>query len=332
MLVTIGLITFNRAECLVQSMKSLLNQMGGHAEIELLICDNASTDNTAERVGEFQVKYPKLRYQRNPVNLGFCGNVMKCLELTASEYLWFFADDDLIPDGAVERVLATLRARRPAILYLNHFAFDDGKPEVAVQKFLPEQDFNFDSGFEFFRFAGLGFLSSLIAKRDNLEEFRSKVHPALNNVHLEMAAYIALSKPGPFVFLGTVSVAARRPHTAAYNILLEGHANVLKIYRQLVEEGLLSQSFFEKWRHRDLVYGVFRSALYQFSSGNAAKVISSEPELQKLYGSDWAYKFTIGLLVRLPAWLVIGPYRFLRSAIRMVRIRLYRMRGGTSSK
>jgi glycosyltransferase involved in cell wall biosynthesis len=332
MLLTIGIITLNRSKCLVQTIAAFLSQIDHWEETELLICDNASTDDTFERMSELQLKFPKIKYERNATNLGFSGNVLKTVQLATGEYVWFFADDDLILDGTLARVLTTLRTYQPAILYLNHYAFDEGAPEVVVQKCHVERDHVFKSGFEFFKVAGLGFLSSLLVKKTHLDEFRPKVEPARNNAHLEMAAYTALSKPGPFVFLGTVSVAARRPQTAAYNILIEGHVRVLRIYEQLVKDGLLSKSYFADWRHRDLIYGVFRGALFQYTSGNFRNVIASEPALRNVYGEDWAYPVTVGLLCRLPVWLVNGPYKLLRSIYRNIRIQLYKFNRKPNSK
>lgn len=66
-LVTICFLTYNWADRLEQSLEPLLNQT--YPNIQLIISDNQSTDNTQEMAQRIQQKYPQMVYRKNIPNL-----------------------------------------------------------------------------------------------------------------------------------------------------------------------------------------------------------------------------------------------------------------------
>ena len=89
--VTVAIPTYNRAHYLPEAIESVLAQT--FQDFELLILDNASTDNTPELVKSF--KDERIRYVRNQTNIGMFGNCNKALELARGEYVIIFHDDDI---------------------------------------------------------------------------------------------------------------------------------------------------------------------------------------------------------------------------------------------
>lgn len=86
---------FNMARTLAATLKSALAQT--HADYEILLVDNGSTDGTWEIANA--VKHPRLRVVQNERNLGAYGNHNRCLELAQGEWLKFLhGDDELLPD------------------------------------------------------------------------------------------------------------------------------------------------------------------------------------------------------------------------------------------
>jgi glycosyltransferase involved in cell wall biosynthesis len=69
-LITIAIPTFNRFQLLKSAIDSALNQT--YPNIEVLVCDNASTDLTEFMVG--QCTDPRLRYVRHTENVGIVEN------------------------------------------------------------------------------------------------------------------------------------------------------------------------------------------------------------------------------------------------------------------
>jgi glycosyltransferase involved in cell wall biosynthesis len=90
--VSIGLPVWNGGRHLRDALESLLAQT--HRNFELVISDNASTDDTPQICKEFAARDDRVRYWRNEVNIGQKANFLKTLALTSSEYFMWAAHDD----------------------------------------------------------------------------------------------------------------------------------------------------------------------------------------------------------------------------------------------
>jgi len=88
--VTIAIPTYNRVDLLKEAIESVLSQT--YKDFELLICDNASTDNTEKMVSTFSD--PRIKYHKNKNNIGMMNNWNKCVELSRGKYLMILGDDD----------------------------------------------------------------------------------------------------------------------------------------------------------------------------------------------------------------------------------------------
>ena len=67
-----GLPVYNGADYLAEAIDSILKQ--SFEDFELLIQDNASTDATGEICRAYAASDPRVRYVRNPQNVGAAGN------------------------------------------------------------------------------------------------------------------------------------------------------------------------------------------------------------------------------------------------------------------
>jgi glycosyltransferase involved in cell wall biosynthesis len=110
-LVTIAIPTYNRAKTsLPQAIGCAVNQT--YPNIEVIVADNSSSDNTEEVVLGF--RDPRVRYYRHPVNIGPFGNMNFCLQQAAGLYFHQLDDDDLIDQDFVEACVAAA-ARAPHV-------------------------------------------------------------------------------------------------------------------------------------------------------------------------------------------------------------------------
>ena len=106
--VTIGVPAYNAARFLAVALDSLVSQT--YADLEIIVVDNASTDATGDIVRDFAARDPRIRYVRNPQNIGAGRNFIRCVELTRTElFRWQSADDYSAPTF-VERCVAVLDA------------------------------------------------------------------------------------------------------------------------------------------------------------------------------------------------------------------------------
>ena len=118
-LLTIAIPTYNRERLLDICLDSIVGQVRECPEdIEVLISNNASTDNTRDVATRYLDIYPKLRYTENQVNRGMDFNFAKCFELARAEYVWIFSDDDLLLPRAIERIVPLLKTQNLGIVTL----------------------------------------------------------------------------------------------------------------------------------------------------------------------------------------------------------------------
>jgi len=103
---TIGMPVFNGAKFLEQSLTSVLGQT--RADFELVISDNASTDETGDICRRYAESDHRIRYVRNDSNLGAARNFNRCVELARGKFFKWMAHDDLLAPTYLERCMAIL--------------------------------------------------------------------------------------------------------------------------------------------------------------------------------------------------------------------------------
>ncbi len=98
-LVSVGLPTYNRAATLRRAVESVLAQDWG--ELELVISDNASTDDTEPLCEGFRRADERVRYIRQPVNIGAEANFREALAHSRGELFMWLGDDDWLDTSYV---------------------------------------------------------------------------------------------------------------------------------------------------------------------------------------------------------------------------------------
>ena len=104
--VSVCVPTYHRAALLKVFLPTILSQT--LRDIEVLICDNASPDETTAVVQPFLAADSRVRYYRNDTNLGPFGNFNRLLELSRGEYVCIVHDDDSYAPDFLEREAAML--------------------------------------------------------------------------------------------------------------------------------------------------------------------------------------------------------------------------------
>ena len=105
--VTIGIPTYNRSNRLPKAILSALGQ--DCPNIEVLVCDNASTDDTEKICRELAKKHANLKYYRQEVNRGMTNNFNDVLDMSSGEYFMWLSDDDYIDSNYVSTCLKFLK-------------------------------------------------------------------------------------------------------------------------------------------------------------------------------------------------------------------------------
>ncbi len=102
---TLLIPTYNRAVLLRQAIDSALAQT--YDNLEVLILDDSSTDNTAAVAAEYKSKR-RVRYVRHCNNLGIAGNWAAGIEMARGEYFCILHDDDTFEPEFVEKLVHPL--------------------------------------------------------------------------------------------------------------------------------------------------------------------------------------------------------------------------------
>lgn len=113
-LLSLCIATRNRADYIGQTLDNILEQCG--KDVEVVVVDGASTDDTAAVVGKRAIGSSNLKYFPQTANSGIDGDFDKAVELASSKYCWLMSDDDLLVPGAVARVLAACREALDAVI------------------------------------------------------------------------------------------------------------------------------------------------------------------------------------------------------------------------
>jgi glycosyltransferase involved in cell wall biosynthesis len=95
--VALGMPVYNGERFIGEAIRSILDQSFG--DFELVICDNASTDATEQICRKFVAEDSRVRYFRNPANLGAHPNFNLAFSRARGKYFkWAAHDDTLHPD------------------------------------------------------------------------------------------------------------------------------------------------------------------------------------------------------------------------------------------
>jgi glycosyltransferase involved in cell wall biosynthesis len=112
--VSIGLPVYNGARYLREAIDSILAQT--FKDFELIICDNASTDETPEICAEYAARDPRIRYYRQPRNIGATANFNHTFELARGVCFKWAAHDDVLAPTYLEKCVAALARAPDAVL------------------------------------------------------------------------------------------------------------------------------------------------------------------------------------------------------------------------
>jgi glycosyltransferase involved in cell wall biosynthesis len=127
-LVSIGLPVYNGGRYLTEALDGLLGQTFG--DFELIVCDNASTDDTEAIAREAAARDRRVRYVRHPENIGALPNANLAFALGRGRYYALAAHDDRHAPDFLETLVGALEARPEAVLAYGRKALidDDGRP------------------------------------------------------------------------------------------------------------------------------------------------------------------------------------------------------------
>jgi glycosyltransferase involved in cell wall biosynthesis len=125
---SVGLPVYNGEKYIAESIESLLGQ--SYKDFELIISDNASTDSTADICRRYAGQDSRIRYIRQPRNLGLSANHNFVAEQSRGEFFKWAAADDLYGRDLLQSCVDALDQHPDVVLAHSWTAAIDGAGNV----------------------------------------------------------------------------------------------------------------------------------------------------------------------------------------------------------
>jgi len=166
--------TYNFGRFIGETLASIISQ--ATEDVEIVVLDGGSTDNTTDVVERFQRDFPRLRYYRQDFKGGIDLDMAKSVELARGEYCWLFSADDIMTEGALDRILRRIRGRMDVYVCGFTRCTIDMKPIARhpILKFTSEVEFDLGSVSDRLAYfsgaqtttAFFSYMSSLVVRKD----------------------------------------------------------------------------------------------------------------------------------------------------------------------
>ena len=240
--------TFNRAHYLSECLETLIPQVRDRSDVEVVVIDNCSPDNTEAVVREFMDSQSPIKYFKNSVNLGYTGNQIKCFEYADGEYIAILCDDDAYLDAEVDEILRVINKRKYAFIALNYYNFFNDIHRPYKIDFAPEKDVCFEKASDILNYSSVGHYSALVfnaeVARTNLKELMAngkhltseKSRGILTELYIRVLAKTDLHA----YFIGKRGLAARIPEETDWNFLKHLCVDFYDLYYGFYQDGFIT--------------------------------------------------------------------------------------------
>ena len=167
-ILTISIPTYNRAKFLHKNLLYLESQY--KSNFNILIQDNASTDNTKQVVESFKLLGLPIDYKRNKRNLGWAKNFELCYKNCKTKYIMILGDDDYILKGGIDMIIKNIKTYNPSLIFLRAFStkkIENREVKNELGEVLNRENFLTSSILQ------LRLISSFVIRIKNLKRVRS---------------------------------------------------------------------------------------------------------------------------------------------------------------
>lgn len=134
-LCTVIMPAYNAASYIEESIQSVLKQT--YHDIEFLIIDDCSSDNTREIIKKYGLTDRRIRFLANDTNLGCADTRNRAVALSKGKYIAFIDSDDIWDEYKLEAEIKELVKRQGQVLY-SAYRLIDGDSRVIKDRPIPD--------------------------------------------------------------------------------------------------------------------------------------------------------------------------------------------------
>jgi glycosyltransferase involved in cell wall biosynthesis len=307
--------TYNRSRFLDTLLTSLVAQIaasGCAEEIEVLVSDNCSPDDTPVIAAKFEAA---IRYWRNDENIGPDANFLKLFGLAQGRYIWLPGDDDTVRDDTLNYILRMIDTHGFDFLYM--------RTRGDVRKDWRERDATPLSSVELLRRVNIftTFMTSQVIRADLIK-------PNLELARAHLGGFMAYF----WIFLEALHRSTRCLVSEEKEVFPDATENTggyrfYKVWAEAVFDVMRSSSFghdgksFAIMRFR-MFFALLLPITFRLRSGGANFRFQSENPsagLKKYFGTG-IYRPIVTLYLHLPFALLTPLNLAIRLAVRINRV------------
>lgn len=118
-LLSICIPTYNGGDKLGVCIGNLIELVKNHPEVEVIVSNNGSTDNTRQILSKYEDG--RIRIYHNATNIGFSGNIKLLIDDYATgDYCWLIGDDDFLDIDTLDHLIPILEKHKYPYISIKH--------------------------------------------------------------------------------------------------------------------------------------------------------------------------------------------------------------------
>ncbi|MBR2469123.1 MAG: glycosyltransferase family 2 protein [Fibrobacter sp.] len=225
-MISVVIPSYNRAPLLKRAMESVLNQ--SYSDIELIVVDDGSTDDTAQVVGKFKDSRVRYVYQKNS---GACVARNRGVDEATGDYIAFHDSDDLWHSNKLELQLEALTKQGADVLFCRMNRVVSGKKVGLVSDyfksgFLPKNELPMSIGTQTL----IG--KSLVFKQEKFDPEMTRFQEFEMLVRIQKSFSIYCMDDALVDYLLQDDSISKKPerYLQAWNLMLQKHPDFMVTY------------------------------------------------------------------------------------------------------
>ena len=307
-LLSITIPTYNRARYLKMALEQLHKESVGLLDqLEFIVSDNASTDDTPAVVQAAMDQGLPVQYLRNPVDIGGDENFAQCFNVARGNYVVLLSDDDLFVDGALARLLQALAAAQYGVVCLRPYGYlNDFRQEypAGLPWSGPWRQREFDDANDFLRAIGplVTLISACVINKRLLPGVDARDFCGANFVQVHLAVRAAL-RAQRNLYVNQYQLACKRNNSGGYDLSQVFVRNLGGVFDSCIPLGL-SQSAIRAIEQRFLL-GFFPYYLLRVRLANRGDMASMDAVFKHRFHDRVLYWLWIAPILSWPRPLAL---------------------------